>query len=74
MAILLFVNSQQFLIAEQVLYYENFDLQNVVTPVDVDRYEQLLLILGYDKNKSKELVTSFREGFSLGYQGNMNIK
>ena len=46
----------------------------MVTPVDVIRYEQLLQISGNDKTKSEDLIAGFREGFSLGYHGNMKVK
>ena len=57
-----------------MLYYENFDLINVVTPVKVDRLEQLLVESKYDPVKTKFLVDSFRQGFPIGYAGNMKVK
>ena len=38
------------------MYYENFDLENVVTPVNVDCLEKLLIQSGYDKKKAAFLV------------------
>ena len=59
---------------EEVLYYENFDLENVVTPVDADILEKMLLESNYDKEKTDFLVTGFRQGFSLEYEGPEDIK
>ena len=59
---------------EEVLNFVSLDLENVVTPVDPERLEQLLDESGYDKEKSAFLVNSFKEGFSIGYEGNMEVK
>lgn len=58
----------------KILYYENFDLENVVTPVNVPKLAELLQESQYDPQKSKFLIDSFTNWFSLGYQGNMNIQ
>ena len=58
---------------QQILYYTNFDLESIVTPVNVDAYEQLLVDSTYDIGKSKYLVDGFRHGFSLEYHGPRNI-
>ena len=52
---------------EEVLYYENYDLENVITPVQVDLLEELLIRSRYDKNETEFLVNGFRNGFSIGY-------
>ena len=49
-------------------------MENVVTPVDVDKLEELLVETNYDRNKTKSLVDGFRYGFRLGYQGNRKVK
>ena len=59
---------------EEVLYYENFDLKNVVTPVNADMLETLLTEANYDRSKTEFLVNGFREGFSIGYTGEENVK
>ena len=59
---------------EEVLYYENFDLETVPTPVDVDKFESLLLEADYPKEEIKFLCDGFRNGFSLGYEGPQDIK
>ena len=57
--------------AEEVLFYENFDLESIVTPVNVPKLEQLLVETKYDKQKTKYLVDSFTNGFDLGFRGDM---
>ena len=51
----------------QVLYYENFDLDNMVTPVDANKFDNLLRIANYDRKKCEFLHKGFTSGFSLGY-------
>ena len=55
------------------LYYENLDTENVVTPVNITRFEQLLRQSGYDEGKSKFLIEGF-DGFDLGYRGKEEVK
>ena len=57
----------------EILYYENFDTENLFTLVNVDKYEELLKLSQYDTEKTEELVRGFREGFTLGYRGPTNI-
>ena len=59
---------------KEVLYYTNFDLQNLVTPVNADVLERLLLQSNYDRKKSAKIVKGFRTGFSLGYRGPKCVK
>ena len=47
----------------------NYDLNHIVTPLDVDKYEKLLADSGYDKKEAAFLVEGFRQGFDIGYQG-----
>ena len=54
---------------EQPLYYENFDLDSVVTPVNVENYRRLLQETGYDKDESEFLIHGFQNGFDIGYKG-----
>ena len=48
---------------EEILYFENFDLHTVVTPVDVEKYKELLELTGYDQQKSEYLIDGFRMVF-----------
>ena len=47
----------------------NHNLEEIVTPVNVDVYEDLLIKSSYDMDEVKFLVNGFRNGFSLNYQG-----
>ena len=60
--------------AEQIQYYENFDLESVVTPVDINMLEKLLYESGYDSGKSQFLINSFKHGFNLGYRGPQKVR
>ena len=55
-------------------YFENFDLESIVTPVNVNRLEELLLESNFDNRKTKQIVSSFRLGFDLGYTGDYQVK
>ena len=57
-----------------VLQYVNHDMENIVTPINVEMYSQLLNESGYDKIKAQKLVNGFRNGFSIGYQGSEDVK
>ena len=48
--------------------FENFNLTEIVTPINPDKFKQLLVETGYNRSKTKEIITGFREGFPLGYQ------
>ena len=52
----------------------NYDITNVVTPVDADKLNQLLLDSEYPDQERRFLVKGFKHGFSLGYQGPTNVK
>ena len=54
--------------------YSNQDLENLITPVDVDALELLLKDVGYDKRKTDFLVDGFRNGFTLSYEGSWDVK
>ena len=58
---------------EEVQYFENFDLESIVTPVKVDIYERLLREAHFDSAKTEYLVNGFKEGFDLEYKGDRKI-
>ena len=58
----------------EILQYSNFDLESVVTPVNIPVYEQLLKEVGYDERKTQFLVNSFRSGFPLHYHGDQTAR
>ena len=49
-------------------------MQSIVTPVKVDVLQNLLIETGYDQKEIQFLVSGFRNGFSLGYQGPEKVK
>ena len=51
---------------------ENRDLDNIITPVKAEQFEQLLNEAQYDSGKTKYLIDGFKQGFSLQYQGPLN--
>ena len=61
-------------VSDKPLYFENFDLDSVVTPVNIKRFKQLLDETGYDKKKSEYLIEGFTNGFDIGYRGNEKVK
>ena len=63
-----------YLKGREVLYYENHNLTDVVTPVRVDILEKLLKDSNYNKEDTDFLVDGFSNGFSLGYEGPENVK
>ena len=48
--------------------FENFDLDTVVTPVNVQKYNSLLIDSGYDPEETQFLVQGFKFGFDIGYR------
>ena len=63
-----------FINGRRVMYHENYDLISVVTPVKIDKYEQLLKQSKYDREKTEYLVKGLHEGFSIGYDGPEKVK
>ena len=53
--------------------YENYDLENIVTPIDVGKYYKLLKNSGFDKQKSRFLCKGFKNGFYIGYEGDLDV-
>ena len=50
-----------------VLWHENYDLDNIYNPVDADRLNELLTQLNYPKEKRESLYQGFKTGFPLCY-------
>ena len=57
----------------EVLQYENYDIQSIKTPVDVNQLERLLKLSEYNVDEMKFLCASFKHGFDLGYAGPEHI-
>ena len=56
-----------------ILYFDNFDTVNQVTPVKFNTLDSLLKTTGYPHEDREFLIQGFRNGFSLGYQGPTNV-
>ena len=54
-------------IEEQLLWYENYDLSEIVTPVNTAMLHKLLNQAGYDRKKTLFLTEGFKNGFSINY-------
>ena len=51
------------------VYYSNYDLEKVVTPVNVPKLIGLLKEAEYDASEIDFLEKGFTEGFDIGYEG-----
>ena len=49
--------------------YEDFDCEDVVTPIRVKVLEKFLKQINYDKSESEYIQSGFKNGFDLGYWG-----
>ena len=58
-----------YLLIEEVLYYENFDLETVVSPIDYEVFEKLLVESRYDSVETQFLIDGIKNGFDIGYRG-----
>ena len=58
----------------EILYYENHNLTDVVSPVDAARFQQLLLESNYDAAETAFLVSGFKDGFPLGFAGDRSVQ
>ena len=56
------------------MWRENYDLENVVTPIDVTELQNLLAETCYDKSKTNSIINGFKHGFSLEYTGSRQQK
>ena len=58
----------------EVPWFENYDLDNIVTPVDGKRFGELLKQAGYDRRKTEFIESGFTNGFPLHYNGPTKVK
>ena len=56
----------------EILYFENYNISDIVTPIKHEVLQQLLSESNYDSQKSSYLVYGFKQGFQLGYRGPTN--
>ena len=61
-------------VKQEILFYENFDLTNVITPVNHQRFKTLLQESSYDKAETEFLAKSFEKGFRLEYHGDTKVQ
>ena len=62
------------IIIVEILQFENRDLENIITPVNADAFEKLLIESGFDPGRIDKLITGFKEGFNLQYAGDRKLK
>ena len=58
----------------EILQFENFDLESIKTPVNVQVFKELLVQSNYDPHETEYLIDGFQNGFSIGYEGPENVK
>ena len=58
----------------EILQFTNYDLTNVVTPVNVDEFQKLLKLSKFNGKRSEALINGFKFGFSIGYEGETEIQ
>ena len=63
-----------FILLTEVDFYENYNIDHIVIPVNAERLEQVLKEVGYDKNKTEYVVKGFKTGFNLKYKGYANVR
>ena len=51
------------------LVFSNYNITEIVTPVKVDKLQQLLQDSKYNKIETEFIINGFRYGFPIGYQG-----
>ena len=61
-------------LVEWIKEFSNTNLEEIVTPIDCNKLEQLLQEVDYDPKETEYLCNSFRHGFDLGYRGPMKRK
>ena len=54
---------------EEVLQYENYDLDSIIMPIDVEKFNDILREVNYLNEKRRYLINGFTNGFDIGYQG-----
>ena len=54
------------------MYYENYDLMNIETPVKAEIFRDLLVESGYDGKEVDYLYQGFSKGFSLEFEGELS--
>ena len=50
-------------------HFVSRDLENIVTPLNVKSFEEMLVQSGYNRGETEFLVEGFTTGFDIGYCG-----
>ena len=53
-------------------YYENYNLEDIITPINVRKLVQLLTEAGYSETEIQFLNEGFTNGFDINYKGPTN--
>ena len=67
--LILISDGTSFKESKNVLWFENYNDSDIVTPVNVTVLEKLLIQSKYCTQKTKYLIKGFTEGFQLEYEG-----
>ena len=59
---------------QEILNFTNYDLDNIVTPVKIEIFKSLMQEANYNEDEIEFLEDSFRNGFSLGYEGSSKVQ
>ena len=59
---------------KEILFYENYDMESLVSPINAAVFQNLLEQTAYDPEELKFVIDGFRNGFPIGYDGDMNAK
>ena len=57
------------MIYSEAQHFYNYNLTDIVMPIDVNKLEALLVDSKYSSEETKFLVDGFRNGFDIGYKG-----
>ena len=66
--------SKILIVIDEVMCYQNLQLNDIVTPIKPHILGRLLRESGHDRQKTEELVKGFTEGFNIGYRGKQTRK
>ena len=59
-------------VEREIDYCINLDIETIVTPIKVNKFNQLLLDAKFPEEDRKFLIQGFTEGFDIGYNGPKN--
>ena len=62
------------IISEEILNHHNYDLELIITPVDMTHFRELLEKSKHPHEKIEFIIDGFENGFSIGYDGPREVK